>query len=438
MNHNSIIALMIMLFNIIIIGMEDQLEKKTYINQPILKFITLKYNKDIKQIISEFILGGKQWWYLNTTFPHSKAVTAVCFDNTNTLLATGSKDNKAYIFDITIKKQTHSFIHQACVNAVNFNSRGTKLATGSNDYTTRIFTIDNQSDEPFSIHHKCKIKSVYFNHTGKLLAIGEKSFNAHIFNIETQQIRPYGLKYNVQSITFDPTGTLFAITTRGNMRIIDITTNKNIILNNFNKKANFCCFDTTGKRLAIASPLFQAKIFDIITKNEITCIDHKCSISEVFFDGTGNYLITHATDNVIRIFNIRTHQKVASFSPANTILAMCVGLSKNLIAIGTNVDNNAYIFALHTNPTLEQILLKKTFNTWLLIEKPPKNITSMEKLLADISLKFQLSENELNNILLSFPIRMQNALWRSMNHKIQQYGKKIKRSDKKVENCTIS
>jgi WD40 repeat protein len=183
--------------------------------------------------------------------------------------------------------------------------------------------------------------------------------------------------------------------------------------------------------LAIALPLFQAKIFNMNTKREITSIEHTQSVHTVLFDSSGKYLITRAIDNIIRIFDIRTHQKVASFSPKNTILSMCVGLSKNLIAIGTNGDNEARIFAPHTTWTLEQILLKRILNTWLLVEKPNKNITSSKKLLKDIAAKFQLQKEELHTVWNSFPLTMQAALWRSMHDKIERYGKKI-------ENCIVS
>jgi len=436
MSSKKIILIIAILCNLITISMEKPLHQSSYKEQNILELfsfnsVNLNAVPAIKKTIANFILNEKQWWYLDTIFSHPKAVTAVCFNNANTLLATGSKDKKAYVFDITTKKIISFFQHAACVNSVCFNNTGILLATGSDDYKTRIFTI-NPANLYMSIQHAHKVSSVCFNPTGTQIAIGEKGYTIYISDISNinRETRSHWVNSSVKSINFDPTGKFLAVTTHDDLHIINLHDNKNIILNNFNN-ANFSCFDHSGQHLAIASPLFQAKIFNMNTKKETTSIEHHQSVHTVLFDSSGKYLITRAIDNIIRIFDIRTHQKVASFSPKNTILSMCIGLSKNLIAIGTNGDNEALIFAPHTAWTLEQILLKKIFNTWLLIEKPNKNITSSKKLLKDIALKFQLQIEELHNVWNSFPLKMQAALWRSIHDKIEQYGKKI-------ENCIVS
>jgi len=81
------------------------------------------------------------------------------------------------------------------------------------------------------------------------------------------------------------------------------------------------------------------------------------------------------------------------------------------------------LYADYSLWTLEQLLLKKILNTWILVEKPDKNISSYKLLLRDVAKKFKLTEKELKLIWKSLPDYIQSALWESLYRKIQQYGK---------------
>lgn len=436
MNNNTIIALIIVLCNLMTIGMEKKSHQLSNKNQNILEFfgfnnVNLNNMPEFKKIIGAYVLDEQQWWYLSKTFPHDKAVNAVCFNKAETALATGSRDNKAYIFNIATQKETHSFDHNGWVNSVHFNDIGTQLATGSNDRTARIFTLDNTKN-PNIIQHDGKINSVCFDPTGQFVATGLKNFTAYIINIKQNEVLTcYHFKNPITAVSFDPFGKFLALSTPGDALVLNIEKKEGITQFNYDENANSMCFDPKGKLLAIGSPLYRASIFNIETKKEVTSINHSNSVHTVFFDFSGNYLITRSIDNIIRIFNIHTHKRVASINHDKTVLAMCVGSRTNIIATGTNRDNIARIFTIHAAWTLEQILLKKIFTLWLSTEKPHKNITSSKKLLKNIALKFQLQKEELHNIWSSFPEAIQAALWRSMRYKIERYGKKI-------ENCIVS
>src|SRR5437773_1297034 len=76
------------------------------------------------------------------------------------------------------------------------------------------------------------------------------------------------------------------------------------------------------------------------------------------------------------------------------------------------------LFKCYDNYTLDQILFKKITSLWLCAEKPDKDIDNVDKLLKEISIKFLLSKNELDNAWNSFPENMQSALWRTIYYKI--------------------
>lgn len=90
-------------------------------------------------------------------------------------------------------------------------------------------------------------------------------------------------------------------------------------------------------------------------------------------------------------------------------------------------DYNVRIFALHATDTIDQRILKGALNRWLLIEKPNKDIT-MGALLKDVALKcfdsyLHITPKLLIKTLKTFPESIRYPLRRTLNYKIQKYGK---------------
>src|SRR5256885_612803 len=122
---------------------------------------------DVKKEIIDYI-KPQQWRYLDQTFENNDSVFSVCFDYSGKLLATGSGDNKARIFDVQQNKEILSFDHHGTVYSVCFDPSGNLLATGSGDNKACIFDVQ-QNKEIISFNHNGWVKSVCFDHSGNLL-----------------------------------------------------------------------------------------------------------------------------------------------------------------------------------------------------------------------------------------------------------------------------
>jgi len=79
---------------------------------------------------------------------------------------------------------------------------------------------------------------------------------------------------------------------------------------------------------------------------------------------------------------------------------------------------------------LEQVQLKYALLKWLQFEKPDKKIivgdifTVLEILFKDVAQKCELDyEHECIDVWLTFPQKMQHALFRTMQHRITMHGK---------------
>ena len=68
---------------------------------------------------------------------------SVCFNQSGTILASGSRDTTIRLWDIKNKKEITTLEgHDQSVQSVAFNSDGTILASGSSDLTIKIWNIE--------------------------------------------------------------------------------------------------------------------------------------------------------------------------------------------------------------------------------------------------------------------------------------------------------
>jgi hypothetical protein len=144
-------------------------------------------------------------------------------------------------------------------------------------------------------------------------------------------------------------------------------------------------------------------------------------LSSASFHSSGKFL-TLSLGNDATIFDLQTLKEIDSFShPSGHI---CFDASEAYVISSDNRPNmrKTHIFSQYNDYTLEQLLLKKTLLTWLLIEKPNKKIRTHQYLLEDVTLKCSIPY-DLLEIWETFPHNMQMALWRTMEYRIQKYGK---------------
>ena len=70
--------------------------------------------------------------------------------------------------------------------SVDFNNTGTILASGSNDTTIKLWNIETKTEIANLSGHKYGVTSVAFNNTGTILASGLFNGTIKLWNIETK------------------------------------------------------------------------------------------------------------------------------------------------------------------------------------------------------------------------------------------------------------
>jgi len=113
------------------------------------------------------------------SFSHADTIYRILFSPDGRVLATGSRDFTAKLWDVAIGQLKATLKHDGKVIALAFSADGKTLATGSGDFTARLWNA--RSGEVFAtLPHKGTVWSLSFSPDGKLLATGsdnEKAVN---------------------------------------------------------------------------------------------------------------------------------------------------------------------------------------------------------------------------------------------------------------------
>jgi formylglycine-generating enzyme required for sulfatase activity len=196
---------------------------------------------------------------------HNSWVKALAFSPDNKKLATASSDNLAIIWDVESGKILHKLIgHTASVNSLAFSSDGERLITGSNDQTIKIWQISSAT---------------------------------LLDNIKFDSAISY--------VTFNPTGTHFAVVDYDKIAKIFDTNNKQVIfsLNGQEHNINTIAYSFDGKKIITANQDATAKIWDA-EKGKLlaTLSSHQDVLTSASFSPNGQYIATTSNDNSLKIW----------------------------------------------------------------------------------------------------------------------------------------
>jgi WD40 repeat protein/transcriptional regulator with XRE-family HTH domain len=282
---------------------------------------------------------------------HTRSVNSVAFSPNGKILASGSVDRTAQLWDVATRRPIGSLVtYTGVVNSVAFSPGGQILATGSDDDMFQLWDVaTHRRIGPPVLGDNGPVTSVAFSRDGTTLATASTDGTVRLWNVATQQhgrpITEHGRPITVPGgpvhwVAFSPDGTTLAtVGADGTARLWNVATRQQSGRPFVGQGGGVtaAAFSHDGEFLATGNFDNTVWLWDIATHRATgTPLSNLFtgSVTSVAFSPDGRTLATGSTDGTAQLWNLTTDQRVGppltghtgpvtsvAFSPDGTTLA---------------------------------------------------------------------------------------------------------------------
>ncbi|WP_017716628.1 serine/threonine-protein kinase [Kamptonema formosum] len=263
---------------------------------------------------------SSSWRCTGTLAGHSglsAGVTSVAISPQGHLLATGSDDRTARLWDLDTGECLRIIAgHSNFVKSVAFSPDGRILATGSDDRTVKLWDVAGGGLLRTLAGHSHAVKSVAFSPEGQCLASGSWDKTVRLWDAgggeEIATLRGHGLQ--VAAVAISPCGQRVASGSLDRtVRLWDLPSGGGAgrVLQGHLWPVLAAAFSPDGKILATGSEDNTVKLWDVKTGDVIrTLSGHSWSVAALAFSAGGEILVSGSWDKTVKLWRVATGEEV--------------------------------------------------------------------------------------------------------------------------------
>jgi len=287
---------------------------------------------------------------------HPGEVRAVAFSPDGAMLATGSADNTARLFDIRTRREVARLAHNGLVYAVAFSPDGALLATASKDKIARVFEV-RTGRVVAQLEHRDSVYSVAFSADGTLVATASADKTARVFEPRTgHEIARLTHAGEVNKVAFSPDGTRVATASDDKTaRVFEARTGHEISRLTHEGVVEAVAFSPDATLVATGAQDKTARVFEARTGHEISRVARGDAVYSVAFSPDGTLVATGSRDKTASVFRARTGREVARLVHENTVYRVAFSPDGTLVATGS-LDNTARVFEAQTGREVARLV----------------------------------------------------------------------------------
>ncbi len=277
-----------------------------------------------------------------TTLKHDGWVYSVAFSPDGKLLATGSNDNTAKVWEMPSGVLLATLKHGSSVRSVAFSPDGKLLVTGSDDNTAKVWEMP--AGRLIAIlKHDDDVNSVAFSPDGTLLATGTR-LAAKVWEMPSGVLMAT-LKHDdwVGSVAFSPDGKLLATGSDDNTaKVWEMPSGVLMATLKHDPIVGFVsvAFSPDGKLLATGSADKTAKVWEMPSGRLIATLKHDNYVNSVTFSPDGKLLATGSYDNTAKVWEMPSGVLMATLKHDGDVRSVAFSPDGTLLATRSNLWNS--------------------------------------------------------------------------------------------------
>lgn len=255
----------------------------------------------------------------SSTSEHSAMVISVCYSPKAHILASGSWDRLAKLFNDSREEMAVFSGHPKRVNAVALNPDGTLLISSSSDNTSKIWEIKTKQEIITLKGHTQPVFSCAISHDGRYAVTGSVDGSARIWLLANgQQVGILeGHKGWISSIDMSPGSTLIATASKDTtVKVWNSQSGETLsTLQGHTAGLLGCRFSPDGRMIVSCGEDHTVRVWDVASFSHLrTLLGHTHEVSSVCFFADNPCLVASAAaDKTIRIWDIFAGKELLAF-----------------------------------------------------------------------------------------------------------------------------
>ena len=260
-----------------------------------------------------------------------REVGAVAFDGAGQLLAAASSDHTVRVLEIATGHLRSVFAVQNEISAIDLSRDGNYVATGSGE-TASLFEV-NTGRANIPLTHTAPLDVVAFSPDGRQLATLQDFAVIRLFERSRAAGRPNAHAEPIDVVAFSRDGRLRATdSVRTGLLVYNMATGREVSHPSAREGAAACAdFSPNGELLAVGFWNAEARVYDVATGEEKASMKSPGPVRAVAFSGDGARLAI-AGNNTARVYTTADWKEVSHIDRGATIFALAFAPGDELAA----------------------------------------------------------------------------------------------------------